>query len=158
MRKGILFAQFSIICILAVGCSSDDDNPTASGYRISQETLDFLDKHWSPELLVRGYTVFGDETDPRYGEGQIYFPGISNIEDVSQLDYIPLWISRELDVEEYAINAAKWDQFIFGWDDYMRASVSHPEYDYEPTYTIEDLRQPWVSVNREHYRQILAGN
>ena len=59
----------------------------------------------------------------------------------------------EEDRREYYENLGKWDQFVFGWDDFMRpddyASLPGNE-DYAPTGDPEDrLREPWVSANRE---------
>jgi len=70
--------------------------------------------------------------------------------------FLPLWDTREEDEEEHLRNAAVMPHFSFGWDDYLRASVARPEFDYEPTLTHIDLQQPWVSGNREEFRQLLV--
>jgi len=124
------------------------------GHDLSDQYYAFADLHYTDERLVRGYTSAGDPNDPRDGEGAIYFPEVGAINDVSELWKLPLYVTKEADRREYYENLGKWDQFIFGWDDYERASISHPEYGYEPTYTISDLRQPWVSRNREIYRDM----
>ena len=127
------------------------------GDDLSDAYYAFADAHYSDELLVRGYQP-GD-LDERNGEGAIYFPDVGTIADISELHQLPLYVTKEEDRREYYENLGKWDQFIFGWDDYVRASVAHPEYGYEPTRTISDLRQPWVSVNRETYRDMrIAAN
>lgn len=113
----------------------------------------FADAHYTDEWLVEAYDPASTDQE-RSGEGAIYFPAVGAINDVSELGQLPLYVTKEDDRREYYENLGKWDQFIFGWDDYTRASVSHPEHDYEPTRTISDLRQPWVSKNREIYRDM----
>jgi len=113
----------------------------------------FADAHYTDERLVEGYRP-GSTDQERSGEGAIYFPAVGAINDVDELDRLPLYVTKEEDRREYYENLGKWDQFIFGWDDYQRASIDRPEYNYTPTMTIEDLRHPWVSENREAYRQM----
>jgi len=119
------------------------------------EYYDYADAHYSDEWLVEAYRP-GSEDVERGGEGAIYFPEIGAVNDVSELeDQLPLYVTVEADRREYYENLGKWDQFIFGWDDYTRASVAHPEYDYEPTEDrAYDLQQPWVSEHREIYRRM----
>jgi hypothetical protein len=120
----------------------------------------YADAHYSDEWLVEGYRP-GSEDVERGGEGAIYFPEIGAVNDISELgDQLPLYVTVEADRREYYENLGKWDQFIFGWDDYTRASVDHPEYDYVATGDRSyDLQQPWVSENRETYRQMrIASN
>ncbi len=123
------------------------------GKDLSDAYYAFADLHYTDERLVEGYNPSSTDQE-RSGEGAIYFPGIGAINDVSELENLTLYVSKEDDRREYYENLGKWDQFIFGWDDYTRASVSHPEYGYEPTMTISDLHQPWVSRNREVYRDM----
>ncbi len=122
-----------------------------SGEDLRDEYYAYADAHYTNERLVEGYNPASTDLE-RAGEGALYFPGIDPVTDVSELENLPLYVSKEDDFREYYENLGKWDQFIFGWDDYTRASIAHPEYDYEPTNTISDLRQPWVSKNRETYR------
>lgn len=115
----------------------------------------FADEHYSDNLLILGYWT--GSTDPeRAGEGALYFAGtvgVINSPDLSELEAnLPLYVSKEEDRREYYENLGKWDQFIFGWDDYQRASVARPEYGYTPTFQSSDLQQPWVSRNRGIYR------
>ncbi len=119
----------------------------------SDEYYAFADAHYTDQWLVEAYNPASTDQE-RSGEGAIYFPSVGAINDISELDRLPLYVTREEDRREYYENLGKWDQFIFGWDDYTRASVAHPEYDYEPTRTISDVRQPWVSKNREVYRDM----
>jgi hypothetical protein len=112
----------------------------------------YADEHYSDELLVEAYN--GASTDPeRSGEGALYIPGVTeNITSVDDLHFLPLYVTVEDDRREYYENLGKWDQFIFGWDDYLRPTFWGPQNGYEPTETISDLRQPWVSEHREVYR------
>ncbi len=121
------------------------------GEDMRTEYYDFADAHYTDQRLVEGYNPSSTDLE-RQGQGAIYFAAVGPITDISELDRLPLYVTEEEDRREYYENLGKWDQFIFGWDDYTRASVAHPEYDYEPTMTISDLRQPWVSRNRELYR------
>ncbi|MCB1149980.1 hypothetical protein KDK88_00420, partial [bacterium] len=51
--------------------------------------------------------------DPNDDPGTFYYPEYSNYTDLS------LWVSRLDDEREYYENAGKWDQFVFGWDDFV---------------------------------------
>ena len=120
----------------------------------SDEYYAFADAHYTDEWLVEAY----DPAQHRPGaqrRGRHLLPHHRRHQRrVEELGQLPLYVTKEEDRREYYENLGKWDQFIFGWDDYTRASVSHPEHDYEPTRTISDLRQPWVSQNREIYRDM----
>ncbi len=147
-RRGYLMMALDIFAWTRVAKYHGD------GKDLSDEYYAFADLHYSDEMLVEAYDPFSIDQE-RSGEGDIYFPGYPDISDVADLDgNLPLYVTKEEDRREYYENLGKWDQFIFGWDDYTRASVDHPEYDYEPTRTISDLRQPWVSKNREIYRDM----
>lgn len=124
----------------------------SDGKDITDEYYAYADLHYSDANLVEGYN--GASSDPeRSGEGALYFPGITeNITSVEDLHFLPLYVTVEEDRREYYENLGKWDQFIFGWDDYQRPTFWGPSYGYEPTETISDLRQPWVSEHREVYR------
>ncbi|MCP4573125.1 MAG: hypothetical protein GY838_12280 [bacterium] len=116
----------------------------------------FADEHYSDAMLMQGY--FSGSTDiERSGEGALYFPDFPTMSELSieALERtLPLYVTKEEDRREYYENLGKWDQFVFGWDDYLRASVSRAEYNYEPTMRKSDLTQPWVSKNRELYRDM----
>jgi len=128
------------------------------GEDLRQDYYDFADAHYTDANLVEGYNPSSTDID-RGGEGAIYFPDVGPINDESELENLPLYVTVEADRREYYENLGKWDQFIFGWDDYQRASIDRAEFDYEPTMTISDIRQPWVSVNREKYRTMrIASN
>ncbi len=123
------------------------------GEDLRDEYYAFADAHYTDQQLVQAYNPASTDLE-RSGEGALYFPAIEPVADVSELGNLPLYVTKEDDFREYYENLGKWDQFIFGWDDYTRASVEHPEYGYVPTNTISDLRQPWVSRNREIYREM----
>ncbi len=122
------------------------------GGDLRDDYIAFADAHYSDELLVDGYstshtTVAGEYRD---GEGDIYFNISDPIEDVSDLHNLSLYVSKEDDFREYYENLGKWDQFIFGWDDYRS-----PLQETDLTYTgfrDPDLLQPGVSVHRGEYR------
>lgn len=127
----------------------------SDGGDLKNAYIAFADKHYTDERLVEGYNP-GSVDIERSGEGAIYFPGIGPIYTVDGLGDpetgLPLYVTKEDDFREYYENLGKWDQFIFGWDDYTRASIDYPERDYNPTFTRADLQHPWVSQNRETYR------
>ena len=108
------------------------------------EYIAFAQAHWSEAQLAGAF-------DPLYedeyiaGVGQEYFPGVDTYTS------LPLWVSREDDEREYFENLGKWDQFVFGWDDF-----THPDdiAGYTPVGTLQDLKQPGVSRNRETYRSM----
>ena len=118
----------------------------------------YADEHYSDERLVwahYGVQHPDDREGNLTGQGEEYFPDIGIIWDVEDLgdgegNDLPLYVTKESDLREYYENLGKWDQFIFGWDDYQRP-------DQYPGYTATgdrnpDLLQPWVSVHREEYR------
>ena len=133
----------------------------SDGEDLTVEYLAFADEHYTDEMLVEAYDP-GSTDSERSGEGigygtfSGYFPSIGPIFNVAGLGNpdtgLPLYVSKEDDFREYYENLGKWDQFIFGWDDYTRASIDYPEYDYVPTWLRADLQQPWVSKNRDIYR------
>ncbi len=123
------------------------------GEDLKVEYIDYADAHYTDERLVEGYDP-GSTDIERSGEGAIYFPSVGPIFNVDGLDALPLYVSKEDDFREYYENLGKWDQFIFGWDDYTRASIPYSEYDYEPTLTRDDLQHPWVSKHRDIYREM----
>ncbi|MCP4293063.1 MAG: hypothetical protein GY780_14650 [bacterium] len=146
-KRGYLMMAVDIFAMTqAYGAHQDGED-------LRDDYYAFADAHYTDERLVEGYNPASTDQE-RSGEGALYFPGIEPVTDVSELHNLPLYVTPDEDFREYYENLGKWDQFIFGWDDYQRASVDRPEYDYEPTNTISDLRQPWVSQNRETYRSM----
>lgn len=115
----------------------------SEGDKKRDEYYDYADAHWREDKLAAAYGP--DVLLP----GNFYF----GVTDYTEL---PLWVSVDADRREYYENLGKWDQFVFGWDDFMRpddyASLPGNE-DYEPTGDPKiDFANPWVSENRESYR------
>jgi hypothetical protein len=106
------------------------------------EYMAYAEQHWSEAKLAGAFDPFYED-EYIAGVGQEYFP------DVSTYTELPLWVSRDVDEREYFENLGKWDQFIFGWDDFRRAEDIPG---YTPTGTIQDLKQPAASYHREAYR------
>jgi hypothetical protein len=97
----------------------------------------YLDEHWSEDRLE---AAFGN---PNEDEGSFYYE-VTNYEDLS------LWVSRDDDEREYYENAGKWDQFVFGWDDFV-----DPRNWLGVNATSADLRDnERVSSNRLLYREM----
>ncbi|MFT5233399.1 MAG: hypothetical protein ACI9UK_002163 [Candidatus Krumholzibacteriia bacterium] len=123
------------------------------GGDIRDEYIAFADAHYSDELLVHAYFTGGHPQDGqqlRTEQGLRYFDGVEPMVDTGDLGNLPLYVSKDDDFREYYENLGKWDQFIFGWDDYTR-----PDLDTEWSGTYDravDLQYPWVSRNREAYR------
>ncbi len=147
-KHGFILMAADILAWTQVSKYNSDGNDMRDAYYA------FADEHYSDELLIQGYYT-GSTDIERSGEGALYLantvPPI-NSPDLENLENLPLYVSKEEDRREYYENLGKWDQFIFGWDDYQRASIERPEYGYVPTLQISDLRQPWVSKNRAIYR------
>jgi len=127
----------------------------SDGGDLRDEYIAYADEHYSDELLVAGYFPGGAPIDGGYrdGQGERYFPTIGPINDIDELDNLPLYVTKDEDFREYYENLGKWDQFIFGWDDYIRPD--DPPAGVTFTWTGDrsvDLQQPWVSAHRETYR------
>jgi hypothetical protein len=128
------------------------------GNDLRDEYYAFADAHYRDGLLAQAY-IDGSADIERGGMGAIYFPTYPSISDSSESELervLPLYVTKEEDRREYYENLGKWDQFVFGWDDFMSpqsyAGLPGNE-DYTPTGNAKiDLEQPWVSENREAYR------
>ena len=127
------------------------------GQDIADEYYAYADDHWFEEKLDASYDrnylsrpdANFDYTDV-VGIGDDYFspdpPGYTNI---------PLWVSKEDDRREYYENLGKWDQFVFGWDDFQdpRDFMDTEEID------IQNLKDARTSQHREEYRTLrIASN
>jgi hypothetical protein len=120
------------------------------GDRKADEYYAYADLHWSEGKLDAAYDSDDlDRPDANFqysymvGDGTDYF-------DVDGYTDLPLWVSVEADRREYYENLGKWDQFVFGWDDY-----TDPR-DFMDTEDIDigNLDDPRTSANRETYRQM----
>jgi hypothetical protein len=148
-KRGYVMMAADIFAWTQVAKYHDD------GKSKTDEYIAFADEHYSDEDLVEAYRP-GSLDPERSGEGEIYFPTIEGINGVEDLDNLPLYVTRQEDEREYYENLGKWEQFIFGWDDYTRASdaFNWPEGSAGPTGELSDLRQPWVSRNRQIYQEM----
>jgi len=128
----------------------------SDGGDLKDEYLAYADEHYSDEMLLEGYRTGGSDDLERTGQGDIYFPKMTLNKffyEVVDLQQLPLYVTKEDDFREYYENLGKWDQFIFGWDDYTRASeFDYPYEGYVPTRERADLQHPWVSPHRDTYR------
>lgn len=122
------------------------------GRQKRDEYYDYLDEHWSESTLE---DAFGDLTEDLAGT---FFYGVTEYTDLS------LWVSREDDEREYYENAGKWDQFVFGWDDFSDPRSWSAEWwqDTDPSWTeytqlrgqARILKDTRVSSHREIYRSM----
>jgi hypothetical protein len=118
------------------------------GDQKSDEYYAYADAHWFESKLDAAYDQnYLDRPDANFdysymvGDGTDYF-------GVDGYTNLPLWVSVEDDRREYYENLGKWDQFVFGWDDYTdpRNFIPTDEID------IANLKDPRTSANRETYR------
>jgi len=107
----------------------------SEGNRKRDEYYAFADAHWSEPRLAAAY---GDLSL----SGTFYFPSVTTY------TALPLWVSVVDDRREYYENLGKWDQFVFGWDDFLDPR----DFLVQSEYTSADLQDPRVSANRELYR------
>lgn len=131
------------------------------GDDLKQEFFDYADEHWSLYKVVGAYSGESNEGytyDPNVMEndqgtplGQAYLD-ITTINDVGDIGDLSLYVSKEADEWEYYENLGKWDQFVFGWDDFTNPYDSVASGGYDPVGTLDDLRQPFTSEHRETYR------
>ena len=125
------------------------------GGDLRDDYIAYADEHYSDELLAAAYVAGGLQLDDFYrvGEGRAYFAdalGEAIISSVEELGKLPLYVTKEDDFREYYENLGKWDQFVFGWDDYWNTSIEDPDFIEHDRAT--DLSKPRVSLHREVYR------
>jgi len=157
-KHGFLLMAFDIFAWTRVAKYHSDGNDLTNAFNA------YADQHYSDLYLWYGYNS-SFQNDPAYaeraGEGYYYFGLQGSWTDPDRItqnlqDLLPLYVSREDDLREYYENAGKWEQFIFGWDDYQSPRIHGGEHDYtpDPTNRLSDLHQPWVSLHREVYRDM----
>jgi len=123
-----------------------------SGHEKRDAYYAFAEAHWSEEKLGAAFWTGAGDANPHYEEiaglGLEYF----QVSD-SEFGYteLPLWVSREEDQREYFENLGKWDQFVFGWDDFQDP---HQLFNDLPVGDIANLTLAGVSNNRELYRSM----
>ncbi len=119
------------------------------GNQKRQDYYDYLDAHWTEARLE---AAFGDSED---------FVG-SFFYDVNDYTDLSLWVSREDDEREYYENAGKWDQYVFGWDDFSDPrgwpanwwQQTDPTWDDYTDLNSRILKDVRVSAHREAYRAL----
>jgi hypothetical protein len=127
------------------------------GLEKKDEYYAFADEHWNEEKLAAAYNSGyppGGPYDYVANLGTEYFHFLdADQSPIGGYTEIPLWVSQEADRREYYENLGKWDQFVFGWDDFRDprefltgVNPNQPESPW--------LDDPRTSVNRETYRQM----
>ncbi len=137
-KRGYLMMAADIVTWLGVKHYHDLGGDKRDDY------MAYAEEHWSEAKLAGAF-------DPFYEDEYVAGVGLEYFPDVSTYTELPLWISRQADEREYFENLGKWDQFVFGWDDFRRPEDIPG---YTPTGTIKDLKQPGVSLHREIYRSM----
>ncbi len=118
------------------------------GNQKRQDYYDYLDAHWSEAQLA---AAFGDGDEV----GTFFY-------DVAAYTDLSLWVSREDDEREYYENAGKWDQFVFGWDDFSDPrgwsvnwwQQTDPTWDDYTDLNSRILKDVRVTAHREAYRAL----
>ena len=133
-RRGYILMAVDIASWIGVKHYHDLGNEKRDEY------YDFADLYWSEDRLRIAYDSVTNPDAP----GSFYF-------DVDNYLELPLWVSIEEDRREYYENLGKWDQFVFGWEDF---SDPRNYVDLGPDYTSQDLQDPRTSALREAYRRM----
>lgn len=112
--------------------------------------LAHLDAHWSLDRLTAAFdpNYFSHAgADPAFanvaGFGLEYFPFVDPGDDPQAL---PLYVSRSDDLALFVENVAMWNQFVFGWDDFVDPRIYYDDID------PNNLSDGRVSAQREHFR------
>ena len=111
-----------------------------------QEYIDFANEHWSEDRLS---DAFGDNSFDYVGT---FYYG-DTMENPADYQSLSLWVSQEDDFREYYENLGKWDQFVFGWDDFTDPRSFGVNTD-PRTAALKD--DPRVSQNRITFRGMRA--
>lgn len=117
------------------------------GKQTREDYLAFADAHWSEDGMSAAYWSL-HPNQYLAGVGLDYFDVNDSQDGYTEL---PLWVSREEDEREYYENLGKWDQFVFGWDDFVRPEELPG---YQGGGAVSDLRLAGISDNREKYRSM----
>lgn len=144
-KRGYLMMALDILAWTQVAAKHSDGADLRDAYYA------YADEHYSDELLLEAYVTNSTDIE-RDGVGAAYFPAVEPMVDLDDLENLPLYVTAEEDRREYYENLGKWDQFVFGWDDFVNPLFREG---YTPTNDPKiDLGQPWVSEHREIYRQM----
>ncbi len=132
-KRGYLMMAVDVASWIGVKSYHDKGNQKRDEYYA------FADAHWSEARLAAAFSAIDPDAPGTY-----YF-GVTNHTE------LPLWVSLEDDRREYYENLGKWEQFIFGWEDF-----TDPRFftDLGPDYTSQDLRDPRISPLRQQYRAL----
>ncbi len=146
-KRGWALMALDVVSWIGVKHYHDEGNDARQAY------YDYLDAHWSEQRLA---AAFGQPESEHAGT---FFYG-DTMDDPNDYTTLSLWVSKEDDPREYYENAGKWDQFVFGWDDFSdpRGWSVDWWHDTDPTWDdLADLdtrilKDPRVSAHREVYR------
>lgn len=127
------------------------------GDQKKDEYYAYADEHWSERRLEAAYNSGyppGGPYDYVANLGNEYFAFTDETgSPIGDYTEIPLWVSAAADRREYYENLGKWDQFIFGWDDFTDPrDIVGGGYTGDPQSVWLD--DPRVSANREYYRSL----
>ncbi len=143
-KRGFLMAALDVASWWRMAHNAKEGRDKRDEYYV------FADAHWSEERLKAAYDPnYLSYGNPAYsyweGRGTEYF-------SVTGYENLPLWVSVVDDRREYYENLGKWDQFVFGWEDFRDPrdflGLSPQERD------IANLKDPRTSALREQYRQL----
>jgi len=109
----------------------------------------YAEAHWSEDKFRDAYQGTPDD---EYLQGVNGGIGLDYYVDVEPGGLPALFVPRDEDEREWFENLGKWDQFVFGWDDFRRPDDPPLGIEYDVTGGVIDLQQPWISANRETYR------
>jgi len=140
-KRGYLMMALDIASWVGVKHYHDQGHEKRDAY------YEYLDAHWSESALA---AAFGSSTD---SPGTFFYG--DTMTDSSDYQTLSLWVSREDDEREYYENAGKWDQFVFGWDDFSDPR-GWPEYSDGSwvDLTAGILKDTRVTSHREIYRSM----
>ena len=121
----------------------------SDGDKFEEDYIAYADEHWDENRLQASCNI-NDVSDPAGFNDE---DNLGNaFYDVTDMTDLSLWVSREDDEREYYENLGKWDQFVFGWDDFSENYFLH--YGFEDTENTSVLRDGSVSPHREFYRSL----
>jgi len=110
----------------------------------------FADAHWFEEKLDAAYdSAYLDRPDAIFDYAEVVGVGTEYF-GYDGYTSIPLWVSEAADRREYYENLGKWEQFVFGWDDFTDPREFLDTQDID----IANLGDPRTSANREAYRDL----
>lgn len=143
-KRGFLQMALDVASWYGVAHNADQ------GKKKRDEYYAFADEHWFLEKLDAAYDpAYLDRADANFDYAQVVGRGTDYFL-VTRYTDLPLWVSAVDDRREYYENLGKWNQFVFGWDDFVDPRIFLGTSDVD----IANLNDPRVSANRETYRQM----